>query len=202
MADWTNANGTVIALTAVTHPDKVDGTEVNVTSWDAVTLTLHWCSIEAAANTNPGEFYILGNADINGNESSWSELMRVGTNTDTGASEVIDNESESGPVIEVTSTTGFTAGNWLYARDVATESNSGFRLITEVTTDTSVEVHQALDVALNQADSDILWTPGFAKAIQIDTKTLYGLNVHFIHHGATGANGVVQVFYSAATDFE
>lgn len=203
MADWTKvAETTILTRTAVTHPDTVEGTATAVTADDSVLVTCYWSSIEATANTNAGSFLIQCSGSASGDDD-WATVAEIGTPTGTAGSEVLSNDSESGPVLEVASTTGFAAGEWLYARDVNVEANSGWRYIDKIVTNTSVDVLDALTTPLNgSTDNDILWSDAQVTPMVIDVSTWQRIRVVYSHEGATGANSVVEATMAKASDFE
>lgn len=202
MADWTKvAETTILTRTAVTHPDTVEGTATAVAADDSVLITCYWASIEAAANTNAGSFLIQCSGSASGDDD-WATVAEIGTPTGTAGSEVISNDSESGPVIEVASTTGFAAGEWLYARDLGSEAGSCWRYIDKIVSNTSVNVLDALTTALNNADSDILWSDAQVTPIVLDVSTWQRVRIVYSHEGAAGCNCVVEATMAKASDFE
>ena len=204
MADWTPANGTIISRTLVTHGHATDGvvvgTGVDVSAWDRVNLHFRWCGLEAVSNTNPGFWMVLGSQTTN--DAKHSLIDKIETNAETPETEAVTSASEPGPIIELASTTNFVQGNGVYCRDVATEANSSFRTIVGMVTNTSITVESALDSTLQSSSSDVIWTPADVFAIPYDVASLQYLNVAFSHQGTVGANGIIEVLYSAATDFE
>ena len=204
MADWTKAFGSIITRTPITHAHATDGIRVGsavpVADMDEIVLHMRWCGLEETANTSPGYFLVMG-AATTGNHN-WSLLDKIYTNASTPATQVLGDDTESGPVIELAATAGFTQGNGVYLRDVETESQSSWRQILGMITNTSITVDYALYAALNgDTDGDAAWTPADNFAIVYDVRSLFQINVHFSHQGAVGANGIIQVDYSAATDF-
>lgn len=184
------AGTSVISHQAITHPDTVKSSAIDVSTKLAATLFLFWASVEAAANTNAGSFLIFASAASSGDED-WTLIRRVITPGGTAATEAMTaTEPVAETVLACASTTGFAAGDVLYVQDTGTLADSEWNWCQEIVTNTSINLLWGLT---NQKDNaDVIWNAAMVAAVELDLSAISRLMVVFQHEGATGANGHIK----------
>lgn len=171
---------------AVTHPDTVKGSEIDVSGKFAATVFLFHASVEAAANTNSGIFRIEGSASASGNED-WATIYTVAATASTADTEAMTATEPSGEtVLACASTTGFVAGDILYIQDTGTLADSEWAVCQEIVTNTSINLVDGLTNGKDNAD--VIWNDADRWAINLDLSALTRIRVVFQHEGGTGAN--------------
>lgn len=200
MATITKTEGQVfLSHQAVTHPDTVVGSEVDVGTGLACSIVCFHALVEATANTNPGKFLIQTSPSASGSEdwSTYQELIVNNTTADTEAMTATEPIAET--VLAVASTTGFVTEDVLYIQDVGTLADSEWGLCQEIVTNTSINLVDGLTVAKDSAD--VIWNDANVfPAVLIDCTALARVRVVFMHEGATGANCHVKALGIVATE--
>lgn len=171
---------------AVTHPDTVKGSAVDVSTKMGATVFLFHASVEAAANTNPGTFRVEGSAAASGDED-WVTLAEVAATISTADTEAMTATEPSGEtVLAVASTTGFVAGDRLYIQDTGTLADSEWARCQEIVSNTSINLIDGLTTGKDSAD--VIWNDADAWAIYVDLSGITRIRAVFQHEGAVGAN--------------
>jgi len=199
MADWTKTNQTLLSHQAVTHPNTVQGSDLDVSAIDTVGISLFHASVEATANTNGGKFLIQGANTASGDED-WATLIEFqaqNTTADTEAMTATEPVGET--VLAVASTSGFAANDILYIQDTGTVANSEWARCQEVVTNTSIDL---VDGLTNEKDSsDVIWNDAEIWFVQLAVRGLARIRVVFQHEGATAANCHVKALGTSADAF-
>lgn len=178
----------IVALThqAVTHPDTVVGSALDVTTKFAATIILFHALVEAAANTNAGTFIVQISGSASGNED-WAPLARFTPNNGTADTEAMTATEPIGETsLAVASTTGFVAGDILYIQDTGTLADSEWARCREIVTDNSIHLIDGLTTAKDSAD--VIWNDANIFVCQVDLSAVGRLRVVFQHEGTVGAN--------------
>lgn len=187
MAAPSKTQGTVVlAHQAVTHPDTVKGSAVDVSTKFAATIVLYHALVEATANTNAGSFYVQISPSASGDED-WVTVAQYTANTGTADTEAMTATEPVGEtVLACASTTGFLATDLLYIQDTGTLADSEWALCQEIVSNTSINLVDGLTNAKDS--SDVIWNDANRFVCQLDLMAVGRLRVLFIHEGATGAN--------------
>lgn len=205
MADLTQSKSTIIAHQAVTNPNSVEGSAVDVrTALDCLVICRH-AYIEAV---DPGgiepEFHIMASLDQTASPpaDSWFRLLTFKA-TDPGAAPATEamtaTEPTSEKVLAVASTSGFVAGSEVYVRDTGTEADSEWHTVDRIVTNTSIDIFAGL---VNAKDSsDIIW--GSAQTFRLPVAGNIGhINVYYSNEGSSAPNTAVLVEALVNTDIE
>lgn len=187
MADITKTEDRVmIAHQAVTHPATVMGTITDFADELAVTIVMYHGFVEAAANTNPGIFYVMISPSSTGNED-WATVAQFTATTGTPDDETISGaEAQGSQVIEVAATAGFAAGDYLYIQDTGVVADGEWNMCQEIVTNTSINLMWGLTNAKD--GSDIIFNDAEMFVCQLDLTAVARVQVNFMHEGAAGAN--------------
>ena len=198
MADYTQSKSTTIAHAAVTHPESIEGTSVDVATFLSCMVVMWHALIEATANTNPGKFRVFGSLDSSGNDA-WFHIVDFEVTNATAATEAMTATEPIGEkVLACASTTGFTAATNIYVQDASVETDSEWHPVDKIVTNTSVDIMEGL---VTQKDSaDFLWSDAQHFKATLNCAHLSRVRVDFSHEGATGANCVVKAEVKSATD--
>lgn len=205
MADFTQSKSAIIAHQAVTNPESVKGSAVDVrTAIDCLIVCRH-AYIEAV---DPGgiepEFHIMATLDQTATPpaDSWFKVVSFKA-TDPGAAPATEAMTATEPIAEtvmaVASTTGFAAGNEIYIQDTTTEADSEWHQVDKVVSNTSIDIVEGLVAAKDNAD--VIW--GSAQAFRVSIPGNVGwVNVYYSNEGASAPNTAVQVDALVNTDVE
>lgn len=190
MASITKTAGQVLLEhTAITHPDTLVGAAVDVSTKLAATLILFHSSVEATANTNPGTFLVQVSGAESGNED-WATVAVFTASATTADTEALSGaESPGATVLEVASTAGFVAGDYLYIQNT-TLADGEWNRLQEIATNVSLTVIDGITNA--QSSSSIVWNDADIFVCQLDLTAVKRLRAIFQHEGATGANAHVK----------
>ena len=111
---WKQEFRSLLAHQAATHEITIAGAPIDVDGkWKATVWCLH-ALVEAAANTNPGQFLVQGNA-LQAGSAEWATLVPFTVTNATPATEAMTATEPAGEtVLAVASTAGFAAGNEIY----------------------------------------------------------------------------------------
>lgn len=180
------AGTSLLTHQAVTHPDTVRGSAVDVSTKIGATVFIYHASVEAAANTNPGVFRIEGSAVASGDED-WTPLYQMTATVSTADTEAMTATEPAGEtVLACASTTGFLAYDLLYIQDTTTLADSEWARCQEIVTNTSINLVDGLTTGKDNAD--VIWNDADMWAIYIDLSAITRIRVVFQHEGTTGAN--------------
>ncbi|KKN26050.1 hypothetical protein LCGC14_0878560 [marine sediment metagenome] len=201
MSDFTQAAvADAIAHQEITHPNSVYGSSLTPTAgalWAIVHM--HHGFIEAAANTNPGSFYVQTNLEATG--ENWTTVAQF---TVTNATPVIENMTATEPIGEtvmaVASTTGFAANDYVYIQDVGTAADSEWHQVDIIVGNTSIDLTEGLVVAKDTSDNIFSDAENFA--MKLDLSGVARWRVIYKAEGGTGANVAIWVRFIEVTDFE
>ncbi len=123
----------LLAHQAVTHPNTIVGTTVNVGRFDEAQVECYHGFDEAAANTNPASFLIQTSLSDSGNED-WVTIVEFTVANGTPTTQVfLANEPIDETLMEVTDASISAAGDLIYIRDTVA-ANSEWALVQEVDT--------------------------------------------------------------------
>lgn len=178
----------IVLLThqAITHPNTAKGIELDVTTAVEATVVCYHASVEATANTNPGTFRVMTNPFASGDDG-WALHTPFTANTGTAATEALSGTEAIGQtVLEVASTTGFTAPGDVYVQDAGTVGDGEWHRLINVVTNTSLDIRDGLVAAKDSAD--IVWHNANVFPCDVSCLGKARLRVDFEHLGATGAN--------------
>jgi len=179
--------GTVmLAHQAVTHPDTVKQSATSVAGKIGATITMFHASVEAAANTNPGQFLVQTSASSSGDED-WATIANFAATISTADTEAMTATEPIGEtVLACASTTGFVANDILYIQDTGVVADGEWARCQEIVTNTSINL---IDGLTTQKDSsDVIWNDADVFVCYVDCRSVARLRVVFQHEGATGAN--------------
>ena len=187
MAIITKTEGTVILThQAITHPASAVGTELDVDGMLAATLVLYHGFVEAAANTNPGTFFVFTSPSAAGNED-WAVIAKF-----TAAAVTPDDETLSGAeaqgqtVLGVAATAGFAAEDVLYIQDTGVVADGEWNRCEQIVANVSIDIIWGLANAKDNAD--IIYNDAEIFVCQVDCTAVTRILVVFQHEGAAGAN--------------
>lgn len=189
------AGTALLSHQAVTHPDTVKGSAVDVSSKIAATVFLFHCSVEATANTNPGVFLVQTSASSSGDED-WVTAYTVPVTISTADTEAMTATEPVGEtVLAVASTTGFVANDYLYIQNT-TVGNGEWARCQEIVSNTSINLIDGL--TNEQTSSSVIWNDADVIPIQISLLSEARIRVVFQHEGTTGANCHVKAMMVTA----
>ena len=198
MADFTQAKSTTLSHQAVTHPNSIEGTEVNVATFLECLVVMKHALIEATANTNPGTFRIFGSLDASGDDA-WFHIMDIDVTTATAATEAMTaTEPIAETVLAVASTTGFVAKDNIYVQDTSVEADSEWHTIDKIVANTSIDI--MLGLTTQKDSADVIW--GSAQTFKFPFGSLGHINVYYSNEGASAPNTAVLVEVLVDTDLE
>lgn len=184
---------------AVTHPSTVIGSDQNVATKISATIVMFHASVEAAANTNPGTFYVQVSASGSGDED-WVTVAKFTPQVSTADTEAMTATEVAGEtVLAVASTTGFAAEDTLYIQDTGTLADSEWAHCQQVVTNTSIDLIDGLTTGKDS--SDVIWNDAEIFHMQIDLSSIGRLRVFFQHEGAAGANVHVKAIMVTGDSF-
>lgn len=180
------AGVSVLTHQAITHPDTVKGSAIDVSGVIAATLFLYHASVEATANTNAGLFLVQLSPSTSGDED-WGTVAQFQATVSTADTEAM-TASEPGGETELAcaSTTGFLANDILYIQDTGTLADSEWGRCQEISTNTFVKLLDGLTNAKDNAD--VIWNDADIFICGLDLRSAARMRVAFQHEGATGAN--------------
>lgn len=191
MATITKSYATALAHTAITHPDTVKGSALDVSTKLSAMFLFYHATAEAAANTNPGFFSLKVSGAVSGDDD-WFEIYRqyaLATTGDTEEMTAVEPATET--VLAIASTTGLvTPGQIIYIQDDDTLAQSEWHMIQEYSSNASVTIVNGLKYA--KAINDTIWTIAERTPFFLDLSAIGRVRVDFIHEGAAGANSVVK----------
>lgn len=208
MADFTRGSVTdAIAHQHVTH--AAEGASALVVGADqTITDGAMWAKIElfhgfteAAANTNPGSFYIQTSLEASGVEDAWLiDAQFLIAEVGTPADEALDAQEVAGTAaIAVTFTAGFVADDLIYITDSTADNNSEWHQISHIVTDTTVNLVDDLD--FQKEIGDVIFGSAEHFRHTLDLSGIAKWRVIFKHQGAAGANVAIRARYIEVTDF-
>lgn len=180
------AGTSVLTHQAITHPDTVKGAAQNVAGKVSATIMMFHASIEAAANTNPGQFLVQISGSSSGDED-WATIANFAATISTADTEAMTaTEPAAETVLAVASTTGFVANDVLYIQDTGTLADSEWARCQEIVSNTSINL---IDGLTNQKDNaDVIWNDADVFVCEVKCLSVARLRVVFQHEGAAGAN--------------
>ena len=186
MANITKSYAVALAHQAVTHPNTVVGSALDVSTKLAATLLLFHASVEAAANTNPGKFLVQVSGASSGNED-WVTVYEFNATVSTADTEAMtDTEPVGETALAVASTAGFVANDLLYIQDTGTVADGEWARCREIVTDTSINIVDGLTNAKDS--SDVIWNDADMFTCQLDLTSITRIRVIFQSEGATSVN--------------
>ena len=191
MANLTKSFSVALAHQAVTHPNTVVGSALDVSTKLAATLLLFHASVEAAANTNPGRFIVQASGAATGNDD-WVDLAIFDATISTADTEAMTaTEAVGVKVLAVAATAGFVAKDKLYIQDASVVADGEWGICQEIVTDTSIDL---VDGLTNEKDSsDVIWNDADLFTCQLDLTSISRIRVLFIHEGTAGVNCHIKV---------
>ena len=190
MATITKAYATALAHQAVTHPNTVVGSALDVSTKLALTLQLYHASVEATANTNPGKFLVQVSGASSGNED-WSTVAEFDATISTADTEAMTATEPIGEkALAVAATAGFVANDILYIQDAGTVGDGEWARCREIVTNTTIDLVDGLTNAKDA--SDVIWNDADIWTVQLDLTAIARYRVVFIHEGAVGANAHIK----------
>ena len=186
MATISKSYADALTHQAVTHPNTIVGSALDVSTKLAMTLALFHASVEAAANTNPGKFLVLVSGSASGNED-WAVAAEFDATISTADTEAMTATEPIGEtVLAVTATAGFAANDILYIQDASVVVDGEWARCKKIVTNTSVDL---VDGLTNGKDSsDVIWNDADIWICQLDLTAVGRVRVVFQHEGAAGVN--------------
>ena len=186
----------VVALAhqVATHPTTIVGSAIDCRTKMAVSIFLYHGYVEAAADTNPGEWLVQVRPDAgDGTDTeNWvtipAGVTAAGTTPDTEAMTATEPGGET--VLAVASTTGFAAKDELYIQDTTTLEDSEWATCRTFASNASITLIDGLTTAKDSAD--VIWNDATKVVVELDLKNVESFRVVWTHEGATGANGHVK----------
>jgi hypothetical protein len=136
----TKSVASVDACQEITQNTVLEGTTVDISGCYESALHIDFALSNATAHTGT-KIRVQVSSNTSGDED-WTDLYEFVSITGTTNLEVITNNplAVGGTSITVTSTTGYTAGSWIFLEDVSTFANSEWCYVTVVTTNTSLTI--------------------------------------------------------------
>ena len=186
MATISKTQGTaILAHTAITHPDSVYGSAQDVSTKLAATIICFHASVEAAANTNAGSFYVQVSG-AGSNDEDWATIAQFTATVSTANTEAMTATEPIGEVVlACASTTGFVANDYIYIQN-STLANGEWAQVDKIVTNVSVDLVSGL--TNEQTSSSVLWDDADIFVCQLDLTAVGRVRVLFKHEGAAGAN--------------
>lgn len=179
--------GNLLTHQAVTHPNTVVGSPLDVTGFRNVRVELYHGFNAATANTNPGTFLVQASRRTTGTEDFVTILPFTVTSVTPSTVVFAQNEAAGDTVIEVASTTGFTTnGALLYVRDTVL-ANSEWVFQRRFVTNTSITLVDGLARAHN-ATTTAFFSGAERFVANIDVAGIERIRAVYLHEGTTGAN--------------
>lgn len=186
MATISKSYAIALAHQAVTHPNTVVGSALDVSTKLAASIILFHASVEAAANTNPGKFLVQISGAASGNED-WGTVAEFDATISTADTEAMTvTESASETALAVAATAGFAANDKLYIQDASVVADGEWARCREIVTDTTIDLVDGLTNAKDS--SDVIWNDADIFTCQLDLTAVGRVRVVFQHEGAAGAN--------------
>lgn len=176
----------ILTHQAVTHPATVKGPAQDVTTKLAAKITLFHASVQAAANTNPGRFYVLTSASASGDED-WEIAYEFDATISTADTEAMTATEGAGETaLAVASTANFAARDKLYIQDTGVLANSEWALCEAITGTPSIDLVFGLTDAKDS--SDVIWNDADIFTVYLDLTAVGRLRIVFSHEGTAGAD--------------
>lgn len=157
-----------------------------------------WFALSNATAHTGTKIRIQVSAAASGDED-WTDFMTFVSITGTTNLEVITNNplAAAGTSITVASTTGYTAGSWIFLEDVGTFANSEWCFVTVVTTNTSLTTMDG--VTRQHAVNSICNSVADTYTISLPAATLRCRVVYDNTYDADGATVAVRSSISKVT---
>ena len=181
-----------MAHQAVTHPATVVGSALDVSTKLAATLLLFHASVEATANTNPGEFLVQVSGAASGNED-WVTVYEFDATISTADTEAMTATEPIGEtVLAVASTTGFVANDLLYIQDGSVVVDGEWGRCQEITGTPTINLVDGLTVAKPTGNSCVVWNDADKFVVSLDLTAIGRVRIIFQHEGAAGCNAHIK----------
>jgi len=201
MADNTQAQSTLLAHQALTHPGHIVGAAVDVSTMIGGVVHIWQANIETTANLTAGLDFI----EIQGSpDATLNNWQRIGMYMPSGTA-ATDTAFDAGEdigqtVLSVATTAGKTTGVLIYIVDATGVAESEWAEVATVATDDTVTVVDGILVA--KTTDDHMFTQASRWAHYVDLSGYLRLRVVVQHYGATGSDWRVYAVLEAVTDFE
>lgn len=198
MADITQTDHTIITHAALTHPNMIEGTPVNVASSLSITITVTVANVETTANAEGVRVIIMGSQHASTDES-WSTLAEFTGSTTAAETEAMTATEPVGEtVMACASTTNLVLHDLVYLQDTSVVGASEWVRIVKVITNTSITI--AYGLTTQKDSSDFIWSEADEYVFYTNTEGFKRINVLVVHESATGANLEVEALAVLATD--
>lgn len=183
----------IIAHQAITHPNSVVGSAIDVLDKSAIAILLFHASVQATTNTNPGVFLIQISGSSSGNED-WVTIQEYTATISLADREVITAIEPIGEtILVVSSISGFDDKDKLYIQDTGTLLDSEWALCQRIVSGPPNSIN-LVDGLTNAKDaSDVIWNDADTWIYQVDLTTITRIRVLFIHEGFAGADCHIKV---------
>jgi hypothetical protein len=202
MADYTQAQGELLAHQELTHPGSIIGTPVDVRTWLAGIVHIWHANIETTANLTAGLDYIDIQISPNATGNLWKSIGKYTPSGTAATSTAFDaNEAIGQTVLSVATTAGKTTGALIYLKDLTSVATSEWKEVVSAVTDDTVTVVDGIEVA-KVATDDLMFTQASAWAHFVDLAGVARIRAVVHHQGATGSDWRVYAVIEAATDIE
>lgn len=190
MANITKSYAVALAHQAVTHPNTVVGSALDVSTKLAMTLLLFHASVEAAANTNPGKFLVQVSGAAAGNED-WVTVYTFDPTVSTADTEAMTATEPIGEkALAVAATAGFVANDLLYIQDAGVVADGEWARCREIATDAFIHLVDGLTKAKDA--SDIIWNDADLFSCQLDLTSIARVRVLFQSEGSASVNAHIK----------
>jgi hypothetical protein len=209
MADFTQAEVTLLPHQAITHPGNVIGDTVsgdtegafNVASYVGGIVTIYVANVETTANATGVAARLMWSGEANGKDfRQYQEWIGSTTAAETEALSDAGGEPGGETVLAVASTTNLAVGDWIYIRDDDSVAGGEWRRIVAVTTNTSVTIDTGLTAA--KVQNDDIFDQAQVFPIPVQLEGVKRLRVDIVHQAATGSDIHVKALGTFATDIE
>ncbi len=203
MADYTQAQDTLLAHQEITHPGTVVGTPVDVSSYLYGVVHIWQANIETTANLAAGLDYIDIQVSPYASGNDWQSIRKLVPSTTASADEALSDaggEPQGETVIAVASTTGFDAADLVYIKAAAGLANSEWADVASIATNTSITLVDGLATA--KAQNDVIYDQACRWAVYVDFAGIARIRLVVKHQGATGSDWRIQAALESATDME
>ena len=199
MADYTQAQITLLSHQNLTHPDKVVGSGQTVATFLSCRVFAWLADIETTANATAPSLLIQGCPDADGN--NWVTIAKLEGPTTASESEVLTAVEPIGEtVMAMASTTNLAVGDKIYIAKAAGVASSEWGEIVAVATNVSVTVMDGLISAV--AINDVMYDQAMSWEFEINLGGIVRLRAVLVHQAATGSDLRVMVVAECATDLE
>ena len=202
MVDVTQADVTLLAHAALTHPAYFEGTAQSVASYFEGTVYVYIAPIESVSTGDDPPYLLIQISPDSSGDDNWITILRFTMNANV--TPALANLTATEPVDETTiavdDTTGLAAEDNVYIQDTTTLEDSEWHELARANAGASVELLSGLRVEKDSADD--LFDQCLIEAAQVQLAGVDRIRAVICHEAATGPNLHYKCVLKAATDIE